>query len=210
MQIAILKAKEDIDQRLANVVLKAAQELRKEKNIYYAIQNTRLPRYQTLLKNGISQETISALQSEAETGNAQAAYLLGRIYDDPETAFYDPETALRYYKQSADKDNPYAKGVLGSKYLWGKDVEQDIKLGRRYLHEATENGYQYAEDTETAFDSYQQERAQYCAVNLIGRVFKSICYSNDTRCPSSVYHSSYDADNVKLRREKARLHPHKR
>lgn len=149
MQIAILKAKEDIDQRLANVVLKAAQELRKEKNIYYAIQNTRLPRYQTLLKNGISQETISALQSEAETGNAQAAYLLGRIYDDPETAFYDPETALRYYKQSADKDNPYAKGVLGSKYLWGKDVEQDIKLGRRYLHEATENGYQYAEDTET-------------------------------------------------------------
>lgn len=210
LQIAILKAKEDIDQRLANVVLKAAQELRKEKNIYYAIQNTRLPGYQTLLKNGISQETISALQSEAETGNAQAAYLLGRIYDDPETAFYDPETALRYYKQSADKDNPYAKGVLGSKYLWGKDVEQDIKLGRRYLHEATENGYQYAEDTETAFDSYQQERAQYCAVNLIGRVFKSICYSNDTRCPSSVYHSSYDADNVKLRREKARLHPQKR
>lgn len=40
LQIAILKAKEDIDQRLANVVLKAAQELRKEKDIYYAIQNT--------------------------------------------------------------------------------------------------------------------------------------------------------------------------
>lgn len=209
LQVAILKAKEDIDQRLANVVLKAAQELRKEKDIYYAIQNTHLPGYQSLLKNGISQETISALLSEAQTGNDQAAYLLGRIYDDPESDFYDPDAAIQYYHQSADDGNPYAKGILGSKYLWGKDVEQDIKYGRRILHEAEDAGYQYAKDTEDAFDSYQQERAQYYAVSLISRVFKSVCHSNNTRRPSSVYRPSYDADNVKLRREMAKKHPHK-
>lgn len=210
LHVAILKGKEDIDRRLANVVLNAAKTLRKEKEIYYALQNTKLPSYQELLKDKISEATILALQSEAEKGDSQASYLLGRIYDDPNSGYYNPDQAITHYRKAVDNGNRAAKSILGSKYLWGKDVEHDETLGRKYLHEAQEEGDEYAKGTETAFDNYQKERANYCAVSLMTNLLQSLCYTNQTRCPSSVYHSGIDRNNKKAMKEVARKHQHKR
>ena len=209
LRIAILKAKEDIDQRLANVVLKAAQELRKDKSLYYALLNTRLPSYKTLLKRGISNQTIFALKNEIKDGDSQAAYLLGRIYDDPDSAFHDHDKAIHFYQNAADNGNTSAKSILGSKYIWGKDVKQNEKLGRTLLHEAQKEGNEYAKDAEQAYDSYQKERAEYRTISLMSDLLVSLCYANTTRNPSSVYRQDDDKNNIKALREKAKLNPHK-
>lgn len=209
LRVAIMKGKEDIERRLANIVLKSAQELRSDKDFFYSLQSTRLPGYRTLLKNGISEKTVSALKDEVQKGDSQAAYLLGRIYDDPESGFYDAQEAVHYYKLAAEDNNSSAKSILGSKYIWGKDVEPDEKLGRRYLHEAQEAGEQFAKDAEQAYDSYQKEHANYKSISLMANLLSCLCYANHTKSPSSVYRPSYDKDNKKIQREKARINLYK-
>ena len=211
LRVAILKGKEDIDRRLANVVLRAAHELRKKNDIYYALLNTHLPSYQNLLKNGITNDTIAALCTEAEAGNSQAAYLLGRIYDDPEGNHHNPDQAIRYYTEAANSGNTAAKSILGSKYLWGKDVKRDEDLGRKHLHEAQEEGDEYAKAAEAAYNSYHAKQANDSAMYLMSDLLYCLCTANHTRCPSSVYRpESIDKNNKKARKEAARKHPHKR
>lgn len=210
LQIAILKGKKDIDRRLANIVLKSAKELLKDKEFYYRLIQSNLPSYyHSLLKYGISQNTIDTLKKEAKNGDATAAYLLGRIYDDPNGIYHDPATAFHYYKQAANANNADAQGILGSKYIFGKDVNADEELGRKYLHAAKDQGNEYAKATENAYDSYQTERSVYKTLSLMSDLLNNLCFANHTRKPSSVYHNSIDKSNKKLLRERARQNPHK-
>lgn len=211
LRIAVLKGKEDIDRRLANIVLDAAQRLRKEKDVYYALLNTRLPSYQSLLARGISQDTIDSLHLESQSKNAQASYILARIYDDANSDFYDPEKALHFYQEAADLGNSMAKSILGGKYLWGKDVDQNVNLGKKYLREAQEAGNTYAKDIQDAYDSFQKENSKYAAFSLMKNLLKGLCWANHTKCPSSVYQpESVDRNNSKALKEMARKHPHKK
>lgn len=206
LQVAILKGKEDIDKRLANIALKAAQELRKNKDFYYALLNTHLPSYGALLRTPLSQDTISGLQNDAsENENPQANYLLGRIHDDPESGYYDPSKAMEYYKKAAAQGDDASQGILGSKYTFGKDVEKDEVTGLELLHNAQDKGNTYAKDAESAYNSYHQECANYQMVMLMASLLDYLCYTNHTRRPSSVYRAGIDKNNKKALREKVNV-----
>lgn len=215
LKVAILKCKEDIDRRLANIVLKAAQSFRKEKDFYYALQNTRFPTYKNMIKDypeALSDETIRFLKDEIETGSntSSASFLLAKIYDDPNSEFYNPEDAIKYYQISSDADNPYAKAMLGNKYLWGKNVKQDVDLGRRLLHEAQGSKFEdYCRSAEKAFDSYQHERVNYQTVSLMSNLLQSLCRFNKTYIPSA-YERSFDTSNVKALQERFKHLQHDR
>ena len=204
LRISLLKAKEDLDRRLANAVINAAKSLREEKDIYYALQNHELPSYQQLLKTDISSSTFENLQTEIEKGDYKAAYILGRIYDDKNSCHHDSTKAMYYYKMAADNGDISAKGILGSKYLWGKDVKRNESLGRLYLHEAQENGSDYAYNSENAYDTYQKECVDYTAVSLMTNLLNMLCTVNQTRCPSSVYRTSIDKNSKKAKQELAK------
>lgn len=200
VKVAILKGKEDIDRRLANIVLKSAKELRKDKEFYYSLVNNRLPSYHQLLTKGITEDTIQSLKIISESGDAQAAYLLGRIYDDPMTDYYEPTIALNYYKKATDKGYAEAQGVLGLKYIWGKNVEADEAIGREYLHHAQEQGNSFAKDVEDSYDSFCQERAVYATASLMRSFLRGLCSSNHAHQRTSVY-NEIDLNNSKARRE---------
>ncbi len=200
VKVAILKGKEDIDRRLANIVLKSAKELRKDKEFYYSLVNNRLPSYHHLLTRGITNDTIQSLKDISQAGDTQATYLLARIYDDPTTTYYNPNLAFHYYKDAADNGHANAQGILGCKYIWGKDTKPDKDKGREYLHRAQAQGNNFAKDVEDSYDSFRRERAIYTTASLMRSFLLGLCSANHVHQRSSVY-KDFDKNNVKAKLE---------
>ena len=55
------------------------------------------------------------------------------------------DTALKYLRMSASRNNQFAQYTLGKLYLQGKEVEQDKEAARQWFEQAAEQGNQYAQ-----------------------------------------------------------------
>ncbi|TVR11668.1 MAG: sel1 repeat family protein [Salinarimonadaceae bacterium] len=105
------------------------------------------------------------IRSRAEQGDAEAQYLLGRIYvsgqlDRPETdvrssadVLYRHGEAMRWYRRAAEQGNVRAQVALGDKYFYGRLVvitngrlgsTGDYAQAVRWYGKAAEQGYAQA------------------------------------------------------------------
>lgn len=80
-----------------------------------------------------------AADSKAEWKNPYAAYLLGKIYLDPDSGYYDENAGIKYMKMAAVNGNEYASYILGKVYLERTNVE-DQKEGIAWMNQAAAAG----------------------------------------------------------------------
>ncbi|KTC65410.1 enhanced entry protein EnhC (plasmid) [Legionella adelaidensis] len=87
-------------------------------------------------------QAFSVAQKEAETGNTQAALLLGLMYDRGLSIPQNQMDALVWYEKAAQ--NPVSAFILGTYYSDGKLVNKDTNRGRTLLQQASDAGFSYA------------------------------------------------------------------
>ena len=87
-------------------------------------------------------QAFATAKKVAARGNAQAAVLLGLMYDRGISVPANQVEAIYWYQQ-ADK-NPISAFILGSYFSQGAGVNQDVGKGRALLQQAADAGFSYA------------------------------------------------------------------
>ena len=83
---------------------------------------------------------LKELEPIANKGNAQAAYWLGRIYDEGLGVKRNARTAVSWYRKAAEGGLTDAKLQLGELYFKGTEELQDFKKARKWLEQAALDG----------------------------------------------------------------------
>lgn len=80
----------------------------------------------------------------AKSGDADAQYNLGSVYETGFGVQADPDEAVRWYKEAADQDHQLAQLKLGIMYILGDGARQSIIKGTNWIQSSAENGNQFA------------------------------------------------------------------
>ena len=87
-------------------------------------------------------EALQILLPLAESGNPEAQFSVGCIYDPIFGIQGDATKAISWYRQAAELGHPIAQNNLATLYLHEKNVEQAIK----WYHKAAELGFPFAQE----------------------------------------------------------------
>ena len=85
------------------------------------------------------------LSLSAKTGNGEAQYLLGHMYEHGEGVEIDQQKSFLWYLASAKNSVPPAQYSLSLKYSFGIGTRKDVKEGLFWLEEAARPGHDYAQ-----------------------------------------------------------------
>jgi len=96
-------------------------------------------------RTGAFATALEDLEPLAKNRNAQAAYLLGQMYDDGLGVKKDTDTAITWFRTAAEGGWPDAKFRLGQIYFNGTEELQDFKKARKWLEQAARDGYARAQ-----------------------------------------------------------------
>lgn len=80
----------------------------------------------------------------AKSGDADAQYNLGSIYETGFGVKADILEAVDWYEKAAEQDHQLAQLKLGILYVLGDGVRQSIIKGTNWIHSASENGNKFA------------------------------------------------------------------
>lgn len=84
---------------------------------------------------------VQALVIRAESGDIEALYELGALYDMGSYVGMDSVRASRLFKEAADKGHSHSMWIHACELLWGHgSFPQNIEDGIRYLNGAIEGG----------------------------------------------------------------------
>lgn len=83
---------------------------------------------------------LKELQPPAKAGNPEAAFWLGRMYEDGLGVKRDGDIAVNWYRQSAEAGWVDAKLRLGEIYFRGTEELQDFKKAYKWLQQAANDG----------------------------------------------------------------------
>ena len=81
-------------------------------------------------------ETVAALKTQAEAGNAEAQYSLGMLHDEGEGVPQDYAEARRWLEKAALQGHAEAQCNLGILYYKGQGVRQNFAEARRWFEKA--------------------------------------------------------------------------
>jgi len=83
--------------------------------------------------------------SRAQSGNADAQYRLGLLYEKGQGVEQDHAKAVNWYTKAAERGHADAQGGLGAMYLYGVGVAQDSEMAVIWLTKAAEQGQTLAQ-----------------------------------------------------------------
>lgn len=89
-------------------------------------------------RRGDYSTAMTRLLPLANSGDAQAQYEVGRMYEVGQGVAKDPENAARWYRKSASGGNHQAQLLLSLMFARGQGVPQDDKQGLAWLEKAAE------------------------------------------------------------------------
>jgi len=85
-------------------------------------------------------DAASPLLKNAELGDAQAQFALGRAYEDGQGFPQDDARAAEWFRKSADQGNAQAQNSLGVMYALGRGVNRDREEAMRWYKKAAKHG----------------------------------------------------------------------
>lgn len=85
------------------------------------------------------------LRPQAERGQAQAQYLVGRMFEDGYGTDRDQVAAAKWYRLSAEQGNALAQHALAVFYAVGWGVPPDLGESLTWLRRSAMQGYYYAQ-----------------------------------------------------------------
>lgn len=80
----------------------------------------------------------------AKSGDADAQYNLGSVYETGFGVKADPDEAVRWYKEAAEQDHQLAQLKLGIMYILGDGTRQSVIKGTNWIRSSADNGNQFA------------------------------------------------------------------
>ena len=80
----------------------------------------------------------------AKSGDADAQYNLGSVYETGFGVQADPLEAIDWYKKAAEQDHQLAQLKLGIMYVLGDGIRQSTIKGSSWIQSAAENGNKFA------------------------------------------------------------------
>lgn len=89
------------------------------------------------------EQAFKVAEEQAETGNENAALLLGMLYDRGIGITADPAKAMYWYQQAGQ--NPVSQFILGTYITEGKGVAQDKEKGLDLLRQSANSQFSYAD-----------------------------------------------------------------
>ncbi|HAU0671671.1 enhanced entry protein EnhC [Legionella pneumophila serogroup 1] len=89
------------------------------------------------------EQAFKVAEEQAETGNENAALLLGMLYDRGIGITADPAKAMYWYQQAGQ--NPVSQFILGTYITEGKGVAQDKEKGLDLLKQSADSQFSYAD-----------------------------------------------------------------
>ena len=87
-----------------------------------------------------SSERIAAIRDRAASGNAEAQYNLGLLYDSGQGVPQDYAQEATWYRKAAEQGNANAQTALGSMYVNGQGVPQNNAQAAAWWRKAADQG----------------------------------------------------------------------
>lgn len=75
-----------------------------------------------------------------DSQNSDWLLLIGYIYNDETSSYFDPEASLNFYKKSSDLGNSAASRNIGLKYEYGKETPVDLDEALRWYNLSLKQG----------------------------------------------------------------------
>jgi hypothetical protein len=85
-------------------------------------------------------EVMEQYRKDAEQGDVQAQFNLGRMYKEGRGVEQDYKEAVKWYSKAAEQGDAQAQNSLGLRYEKGQGVEQDYEEAVRWYREAAGQG----------------------------------------------------------------------
>jgi TPR repeat protein len=92
------------------------------------------------VESALSSERIAAIRELAASGNAEAQYNLGLLYDSGQGVPQDYAQEAAWYRKAAEQGNANAQTALGSMYVNGQRVPQDNAQAAAWWRKAADQG----------------------------------------------------------------------
>src|SRR5437667_1616860 len=86
------------------------------------------------------QKSFEQIKTEAERGDADAEYELGRRYYTGDGTPKDLVEAVKWVRKAADHGLAIAQGALGAHYFYGEGVPKDNTEAVKWYRKAAEQG----------------------------------------------------------------------
>ena len=83
---------------------------------------------------------VPELTHQAQSGDAQAQFELGRAYEDGKGVAQDDAQAVEWFRKSAEQGNAQAQNSLGVMYALGRGVQHDKEEAVRWYKKAAKQG----------------------------------------------------------------------
>ena len=90
-------------------------------------------------------DLLAQAHERAETGNLDAQFKLGQMYEHGECVAVDMQAAAKWSRQAADSGHAGAQKVLGFMYAGGVGLEEDTKQAVYWFRKAAEQGHPEAQ-----------------------------------------------------------------
>ncbi len=95
---------------------------------------------------GLEDDNIAFLQREANAGNLEAQYQLGRMYDVGDKLERDPQKAITWYTSAANQGYDEAQYRLALIYLYGMGTARNKSKGEELLTQAAKQNHPVARE----------------------------------------------------------------
>ena len=89
-------------------------------------------------------ESIDSIQTSALTGNPQAQYELGQMYEFGRGVGQDYSTAMKWYTEAANQNYAPAQYAIGLLYEHGRGTEANATLAAEWYTKAADQGDTWA------------------------------------------------------------------
>lgn len=94
------------------------------------------------IKNGQTNIGVEWLTKAANTHDSRAEFLLGRLFSDPKSAVYNPQSGFMWTLQAAQNGSKEAQQALAQLYKEGKGVDANLQLAEQWALKAKDNTQQ--------------------------------------------------------------------
>ena len=91
-------------------------------------------------------DSFEELLRRAQSGNAQAQFELGLMYDEGEIVDQNSSEAVKWYRKAAQQEHAGAQFYLGVAYMEGWGVRRDYSEAARWYRKAAQQGLPEAQD----------------------------------------------------------------
>lgn len=97
-----------------------------------------------LLSVSATAADMATLTRQAQSGDAEAQYMLGAIYDYGYRVSQDSQKAIEWFTKAAHQGHAKAQYNLGWMYENGDGVRRNKSTAKRYFDQACDQGVQVA------------------------------------------------------------------